>query len=176
MRNKDWSLRTLHEEQIFSESNISTKLFESRDWLIYKNAKIVFNFHQILSETSCIYISFTVVKRHNPSRAWKPAVEEHEPSQEPVAHSALMLGWGELWCIVKKHCWCDAASYIWRMFLFSPISCACTCRWLGLPCGQDICAAVVVSYCLIIFLTFPHFLTSLNTPAEHKFPGKWQCW
>lgn len=187
VRNKDWSLWTLPQAQIFSESGISTKLFEGRDWLVYKNANIMFNFHQILSKTSCKYISFTVVKRLNPSRAWKHAPMEHEPSQGPTAHPAPMRG-----CVAEESSgalqepW-EEASPAWRgcvrpvcVLLYSPTSRVRTRGPLGLPCGQDVCAAGVVSYCLIIFFTFwggkSLQKTSLNVPAEHKFPGKWQCY
>jgi len=59
---------------------------------VYRNAKIVFNFHQTLRKISCVYVISTVVKRHKPSRVQNHAAKECELSPEPIPHIALALG------------------------------------------------------------------------------------
>lgn len=145
-RNKYWSHRTPPEAQIFSESNISIKLFEGKGWLVYENAKTVFNFHQILCKTSCTYITFTVIKRHNPGRHRNTLRRSmnHLRNPCPSCSGAGLRGRGEL-CVPY---WpCEEASPVWhgyvhpaRMSSLTHILCAHTraagvALWAGCLCG-----------------------------------------
>lgn len=159
-RNKYWSHRTPPEAQIFSESNISIKLFEDKDWLVYENAKTVFNFCQILCNTSCTYIIFTVIKRHNPGRCgntlWRSV--NHLRNLWPtvlrcwaVRQRRALVYWTSP---VRKHHRCDVAEYILHVCLCSPTSCARTraagvALWAGCLCGWSR---------FLLPDHFPHFL------------------
>lgn len=144
-----------------------------------KNVKLMLNFQQILSKTSCTWISFTAVRQHNPTRTRTASAREGEPSQHPSAHPAPVPGRGERWHpgtalrgstagVTRPRTSCQG-------FLTRPHPVHTRgCR--GCPGGTR---CVWPGSFLIVLLTFSCGIslqkTSLNIPTQHKFPGKWQC-
>lgn len=151
---------------------------------MYKNANIVFNFHQNLRKPWCAYVIFTVAKGMNPAECrnmLQGSVCSLQTAFPPCSGTGLR-GRGELCCPVIIF-WGNTVSVkqlctSCMCFFATHILCAYTratrvALWAGCVCSPG-------SFLLPDY--FPHFLgwkisvkTSLNIPAGHKLPGKWNC-